>query len=167
MFHTIITESGHTLSLTGLHLIPIILNDNTIRYIPAKHVQVGDIVYVMSDNEMIPSSVVNVIIEMKTGFYAPLTTSGKIRLNIVNSIVVFVIVGTLLVNGMLASCYANVQNHEAAHFYMGLLRLYHWIAQSLSISKPFGGQTMDGMHLIPRMMYEFGRFFRPTTLRFT
>ncbi len=73
----------------------------------------------------------------------------------------------MLVNGIMASCYANVQSHESAHFYIGPLRLYHWIAQLLSIDEPFGHQNTEGMHFIPHMMYEFGRFFRPTTLRFT
>jgi desert hedgehog protein len=79
----------------------------------------------------------------------------------------FISIGTLLVNDIMASCYANVQSHEAAQFYMGPLRLYHWLAQSLFINKPFGYQEMDGMHFIPRIMYEFCRFFRPSTLRLT
>jgi len=76
-------------------------------------------------------------------------------------------IGTLLANDILTSCYANVQNHDAAHFYMGVLRMYDWFAKLLSISEPFGDESMDGIHFIPRMMYEFVRFFRPTTLRFS
>jgi hypothetical protein len=81
MFHTIITASGHSVSLTALHLIPITQHDNTIKYIPAKQVKIGDGVYVMSDDQMVLSPVINVILEMKTGYYAPLTTSGKNTLN--------------------------------------------------------------------------------------
>jgi len=77
MFYTIVTASGHSVSLTGLHLIPIIQHDNTLNYIPAKEVKIDDIVYVMSDDQLTSSSVINVTLEMKTGFYAPLTTSGK------------------------------------------------------------------------------------------
>lgn len=81
MFHTIVTASGHNVSLTELHLIPIIENDNTINYIPAKQVKVGDVLYVMSNDQLVLSPVIDVIVEMKTGYYAPLTTSGKNTLN--------------------------------------------------------------------------------------
>ena len=78
MFRTIVTASGHNVSLTAFHLIPIIQNHGTLDYVPAKEVKIGDIVYVMSDEHiMMPSTVVEIILEMKTGFHAPLTTSGK------------------------------------------------------------------------------------------
>ena len=77
IFHTIITASGHNVSLTPLHLIPIIEVDHRINYIAAKRVKIGDTLYVISDGELVPSQVINVIIEMKTGHYAPLTTSGR------------------------------------------------------------------------------------------
>jgi Hint module len=65
-------------SLTKLHLIPIVQQDGSLNYIPAKDVKVGDILHVMSDDNQVQSSpVTDVIMEMKNGFYAPLTTSGK------------------------------------------------------------------------------------------
>ena len=67
-------------------------------------------------------------------------------------------------NGVLASCYANVKSHEDAHFYMGVLRWYDWIARSLSIESPFGEQKMDEIHVMAKMTYEFGRWIRPSTL---
>jgi hypothetical protein len=67
----------------------------------------------------------------------------------------------------MASCYVNVQDHHAAQFYMGPLRWYHWLAQSLFMSNPFGYQAVDGTHFIHHIMYEFGRIFHPSTLRFT
>lgn len=66
----------------------------------------------------------------------------------------------------MASCFSNVQSHEAAQFYMGPLRWYHWMARSMWMKEPFGSQEGDGMHMIAQVMYEFGRFFRPSTLRF-
>jgi hypothetical protein len=81
MFHTITTTTGHNVSLTELHLIGIIQNDKTIKYIPAKEVKIGDVLYVMSDGQLMASPVTNVIVEIKTGYYAPLTRSGKKILN--------------------------------------------------------------------------------------
>ncbi len=81
MFHTIVTASGHNVSLTEFHLMPINQNNNTINYIPAKQVKVGDLLYVMSNDQLVLSPVTNVTVEMKTGYYAPLTTSGKNTLN--------------------------------------------------------------------------------------
>ena len=69
-----------------------------------------------------------------------------------------------MVNGVLASCYANVKSHESAHFYMGMLRWYDRVARFLSVDMPFGEQKMDEIHVVPRLMYEFGRWFRPSTL---
>ncbi len=67
----------------------------------------------------------------------------------------------------MTSCYANVQSHEAAQFYMGPLRLYHWLAQSLSINEPFGHQNMEGVHFVPQVMYEVAQFVYPSALRFS
>jgi hypothetical protein len=166
-FHTIVTASGHSVSLTALHLIPIIQNENTLNYVPAKQVKVGDVLYVMSDDQVMLSPVIKVIVEMKTGYYAPLTTSGKNRSIALKVYCISIVIGTVLVNGIMASCFSNVKSHEAAQWYMGPLRWYHWLAQSLSMSEPFGNQNREGMHFIPQIMYEFGRIFRPSTLRFT
>jgi hypothetical protein len=167
MFHTIVTASGHTVSLTGLHLIPIIQNENTLNYVPAKEVKVGDVVYIMSDDQVMLSPVIEVIVEMKTGFYAPLTTSGKNRSNSMKVCCISNVIGTILVNGIMASCFSNVKSHEAAQWYMSPLRWYYWLAQSLSLSEPFGNQNREGVHFIPQIMYEFGQIFRPSTLRLT
>ncbi|CAF1401685.1 unnamed protein product [Rotaria sp. Silwood1] len=148
IFHTITTTSGHYVSLTELHLVPIIENDNTINYIPAKQIKIGDLLYVMSNGQLVSSTVTNVILEMKTGFYAPLTTSG-----------------TLFANGIMTSCYANVRSHRAAHLSMGPLRFYHWLAQLLSINEPFGHQNMESVHVIPKVMYELVHFLYPSALQ--
>ncbi|UJR18730.1 hypothetical protein I4U23_005637 [Adineta vaga] len=149
LFYTILTASGNNISLTGLHLLPIMRDDDTFIYVPANQVKVGDILRVLSNGQLVSSPVVRLILEMKTGFYAPLTTTG-----------------TILVNDVAASCYANVQSHDAAHFYMGPLRWYNSLARSLSIAEPFGHQKSDGIHIVPRVMYEFARLARPSTLRF-
>lgn len=77
MFHTIVTASGHKVSLTGLHLIATVTNEDEIEYKSAKDVKQGDILRVMSNGEVYSSVVNNVTIEVKIGFYAPLTLTGK------------------------------------------------------------------------------------------
>jgi desert hedgehog protein len=76
------------------------------------------------------------------------------------------LLGTILVNDVVASCYANVQSHKVAHIFMGPLRWYSRLARSLSISEPFGTQKVDGIHVVPRVMYEFARMVWPSMLRF-
>ena len=80
---------------------------------------------------------------------------------------IFTVIGTLFGNGIMTSCFSNVKSHEAAQWYMGPLRWYYWLAKSLSLSQPFGDHNREGVHFIPQIMYEFGRIFRPTTLRLT
>lgn len=64
------------MSLTGFHLIPTVGNDNSMKFVAAKQLKIGDAVYVMENGEMISSVISNIILEMKAGYYGPLTTSG-------------------------------------------------------------------------------------------
>ncbi|CAF3220311.1 unnamed protein product, partial [Rotaria sp. Silwood2] len=148
LFYTIFTDSGKNISITALHLLPIVRHDGTYVYVPAKEVKVGDTLHVLSNGQLTSSSVVQVKQEMKTGFYAPLTTAG-----------------TLLANDVITSCYSNVKSHEMAHFYMAPLRWFNSLAQWLSISEPFGNQNIDGIHIIPHIMYEFARLISPSMLK--
>ncbi len=146
-------------------MIPIIQNENTLNYVPAKQVKVGDVLYVMSDDQVMLSPVIKVIVEMKTGYYAPLTTSGKNRSIALEVYCISIVIGTMLVNGIMASCFSNVKSHEAAQSYMGPLRWYHWLTQSLSMSEPFGGQNTEGVHFVPQTMYEIAQFLYPSALQ--
>ena len=76
MFHTIVTASGHKVSLTALHLIATISTDVAISYKSAKDVKVGDVLRVVTSGEVYSSTVSNVTMEVKEGFYAPLTLAG-------------------------------------------------------------------------------------------
>ncbi|CAF3450035.1 unnamed protein product [Rotaria sp. Silwood2] len=139
--------SGHNISLTDVHLMPIITFGGLLNYVPVRDIKEGDILYVVSNGVLVQSPVTNVKLEVKVGLFSPLTTAG-----------------TLLVNDILASCYANVKSHDKAHFYMAPLRWYYQISQSLSITQPYGSHTTDGVHIIPQYMYNFAQWFRPSTL---
>ncbi len=75
------------------------------------------------------------------------------------------VLGTLLVNNVMAGCFANVENHEMVQFYMNPLRWYYRLSRSLLIDKPFGDQIGDGLHYIPRMLYEIVQSIYPSILR--
>jgi hypothetical protein len=66
--------------LTGEHLIPVASDAGVFNYIPAKDVKAGhDTLYVLSiDHRLIQSLVIRVSIETKIGYFAPLTTTGRV-----------------------------------------------------------------------------------------
>lgn len=64
----------------------------------------------------------------------------------------------------MTSCYANVQSHEMAHTYMSILRAYYWSARALFMDQPFGSSKMEGIHAIPKMLYELALFVYPSAL---
>lgn len=108
----VIEVEGHpdSLQLTPHHLI-FATRDVLAGFLPiyAYRVQVGDFVQIfVNGTQLLPSKVVNVSIQEETGVYAPLTAHG-----------------TLLVNGILTSCYANIEWHEMAHRSFSPLRLLY------------------------------------------
>jgi hypothetical protein len=79
IFHTFKTVSGHEISLTALHLIAVVSFNGVLIYKLAKDVQIGDQLFVLSNQDLVPSSIVEMTINVKRGYYAPLTTEGSIE----------------------------------------------------------------------------------------
>ncbi|CAF1444448.1 unnamed protein product [Rotaria sordida] len=147
LFYTLRTDSGNEISLTEYHLIPIINSNGNEQYVFAKQIKIGDYLFVLFNGKLKYSPVINITIEMKKGYYAPLTMKG-----------------TLLVNNILASCFANAYNHHSAQYYMAPFRYYYKFARFTSLYDPFNVNKTEGLYWTINIMLHFARYFRSDTL---
>uniref|UniRef100_A0A8C5M4I5 Hedgehog protein n=1 Tax=Leptobrachium leishanense TaxID=445787 RepID=A0A8C5M4I5_9ANUR len=108
----VIEAAGHPFKLhLTLHHLVFVTRDRSREYMPifAHRVQVGDLIHVyVNGTQLLPSKVIRVSMQEGVGVYAPLTTHG-----------------TLLVDGVLTSCYASLEHHQLAHRSFAPLRLLH------------------------------------------
>ncbi|CAF3637472.1 unnamed protein product [Rotaria sp. Silwood1] len=143
LFYTLRTDSGNEISLTEYHLIPTINSNGNENYLFAKQIKIGDYLFVLFNGKLKYSPVINITIEMKKGYYAPLTMKG-----------------TLLINNVLASCFANVNNHHLAQYYMTPFHYYYKFARFMSLYDPFNINKTEGLHWTVNIMLYFARYFR-------
>jgi len=101
-FVTMATASGRSLTLTPNHLIyKMSCNGEPNRMtVSAGDIEVGNCVLAEKDGMMVPDEVLSIEKSTKTGIYSPLTADGNI-----------------VVDGILASCYSNVDS-EGLQKYM-------------------------------------------------
>ncbi|KAH0629263.1 hypothetical protein JD844_011202 [Phrynosoma platyrhinos] len=148
-FVAIETDSPvHRLLLTPSHLIFAAqdLANSTEDFSPifASRVRVGDSVLAYQDGslQLHPAQVVRVWWQEGTGVYAPLTSHG-----------------TILVNGVLASCYAVLESHRWAHHAFTPLRLAHGLFSLMpqkGESRNCSTQEM-GMHWYSQFLYQLAQ----------
>ena len=106
------SKSFNYITLTEKHLILVGKRDEnssnkTFNYIPAKDVQIGDMLKYYDYNPKAHKIVyVNKVedVALEEGIYAPLTESG-----------------TIVVDNILVSCYSMVKNHKLAQFFFNIL----------------------------------------------
>ncbi|XP_037646878.1 indian hedgehog B protein-like [Sebastes umbrosus] len=157
IFYIIGTNAGLNITLTAAHLI--FVTDCTVgprepkweeeplsgsireggpsweaglRTVFASEVQPGQCVLTSQGKVGSLSVVTSVEEQRSTGLYAPLTQHGSI-----------------VVNGVLASCYAALDNHRLAHWVLAPLRFFY------SLMGPSEAQT-DGLHWYPRFLHKLG-----------
>ncbi|RZC40304.1 Hint and/or PT-HINT domain containing protein [Asbolus verrucosus] len=126
-FLQITLSKGQVLTVTPNHLVVSgKLTDSRTVY--AKKLKIGDTLRVSdSNNRLKEDEIVQVKPVLRTGVFAPLTT-----------------VGTLVVNDVLASCYATVDDQSLAHWAFSPIRLAFNVRESFYrlwtiISKPMVG----------------------------
>lgn len=132
-FIKLILEGERSLFISQTHAMFIQDKDSRMRSIMAKDAKLGDSVFIKDLNEVTLARIVDMTMEEKLGAYVPLTTAG-----------------TLLVDGVLVSCYTNT-HHWLAHLALTPLR---WFPSLLLDTE--SSQDREGVRTVPGMVRDLG-----------
>lgn len=145
VYYSISTSDLRTITLTDNHLIyTSTTNSSSIESYVANYaqtVQVGQFVLVNDNNsEIRASQVTHVTSQTVTGVYAPLTNDG-----------------TIVVNGVVTSCYGIINSERIAHLSCSPLRWMHTLSKYI----PFISRDTEqnGIHWYAEFLYSVGRIF--------
>ncbi|KAM7378692.1 hypothetical protein PAMP_004298 [Pampus punctatissimus] len=139
-------EPRHKLTLTPAHLV-FVLNNSTdksnTRAMFASNVKPGQQLLVVGKEKpghLIPSTVRQVYTEQHEDSYAPVTSHG-----------------TIIVDQVLASCYALVEDHQLAHWVFAPVRLWCAFLSLVGMVKELDSvHQKDGVHWYPELLYYIG-----------
>ncbi len=122
-FYTLHTTGGRNVTLTPSHLIHVAdsrdTHQNKATPVFAQDVRVGQYIFTRStdshDSHMIQiSQVARISMRTVRGYYAPLTKHG-----------------TIVVDDVIASCYARINSQTIAHFAFAPVRMLKYISEML------------------------------------
>lgn len=153
LFYVIETRQPRArLLLTAAHLLFVAPQHNqsqegtpSSQALFASRVRPGQRVYVLGEGgrQLLPAAVHSVSLrEEASGAYAPLTAQG-----------------TILINRVLASCYAVIEEHSWAHWAFAPFRLLQGMLAALCPSAggaPEGAPASPGIHWYSRLLYRIG-----------
>ncbi|XP_059168424.1 uncharacterized protein LOC131950339 [Physella acuta] len=111
-FVVIHSKTSH-LTISPEHLI-LCKKNGIERFVSAKNVKVGDEILTKSELGFVWSSVADVTYRVDRGLYAPFTRSG-----------------TIVVDGVVASCYIDVLPHDVCHRMVSPIRCLYRVSPSL------------------------------------
>jgi len=116
----LITASEKRLKMTTTHLMAKLNADDQTEFVHASQIQVGD--RILTSGGQI-ENVARLDESVEKGVYAPLTVEG-----------------TVIVNNMVASCYANYNSHQVAHLVHPVL-----LSFANAINSVLGYKNIDEM----------------------
>lgn len=164
LYITITTDKHQQIMLTASHLIYITdkpdsgVSNSYVTF--AKNVQIGHYLYVANGSSTIElQKVIDITGRVQKDHYAPLTSEGSI-----------------IVNNVLASCYAMVESHELAHAAFRPMRMLLNSKEAamhlLKTLQPFSKSKEDktprddfdkggGIHWYAEMLYKLSYYVLP------
>lgn len=142
------TAPVRRITLTAAHLLFLASNSSddlsTMTATFASKVRPGErlVIFDSKRAQLKPVTVARIYMEEHEGSYAPVTAQG-----------------TIVVDQVLASCYAVIENHKLAHWAFLPLRLAHHLStllypKDLSISNATWQE--DGVHWYSKLLYQMG-----------
>lgn len=148
LFYVIETDTEQKIALTAAHLLFVGTNStDEMTAVFASQVQPGQRVFVFDDahNQLQPVTVKRIYTEEYEGSFAPVTVQG-----------------TIVVDQVLASCYAVIEDHDLAHWALAPVRLAHWVSSLLLHSEPHAAAQKDGVHWYSKILYRLGTWLLDT-----
>ncbi|XP_059182983.1 sonic hedgehog protein [Centropristis striata] len=144
LFYVIETDSGQKITLTAAHLLFVGHNSTEgerMSTIFASEVQSGQKMFVFDAerSRLEPVTVKRIYTQEHEGSFAPVTMQG-----------------TIVVDHVLASCYAVIEDHDLAHWALAPVRLAHWVSSLLFSSQPPVSAQNDGVHWYSKILYQLG-----------
>ncbi|XP_073344695.1 sonic hedgehog protein [Pagrus major] len=144
LFYVIETDSGQKITLTAAHLLFVGHNstdEERMSAIFASQVQRGQKVFVFDaeGSRLEPVTVKRIYTQEQVGSFAPVTVQG-----------------TVVVDQVLASCYAVIEDHVLAHWALAPVRLAHWVSSLLFSSQNQVSAQSDGVHWYSKILYQLG-----------
>lgn len=140
VFYVIETEAGQRIALTAAHLI-FTGNATRMAAVFASRVRPGQQVLVPAAGEerLVATTVTRIYTQEREGSFAPVTAQGS-----------------LVVDQVLASCYAVIEDHQLAHWALAPVRLAHRVSSMLFSSGPQTSARGDGVHWYSKVLYQLG-----------
>lgn len=143
LFYVIETHAGQKITLTAAHLLFVRHNSTGDRMsaIFASQAQPGQKVFVFDHErrELQPVGVKRIYTQEHRGSFAPVTAQG-----------------TIVVDEVLASCYAVIEDHDLAHWALAPVRLAHWVSSLFFRPQPDVSAQKDGVHWYSKILYQLG-----------
>lgn len=142
VFYVIETDAGQKIALTAAHLI-FTGNATRMAAVFASRVRPGQQVLVSAADgpgqRLVTATVARIYTQEREGSFAPVTAQG-----------------TVVVDQVLASCYAVIEDHQLAHWALAPVRLAHRVSSMLFSSRPQGSAQSDGVHWYSKVLFQLG-----------
>lgn len=147
------TASGRTLTVTPSHLLVVVRNTSDtyrVQAVFADRVRVGDRVLIHNRLEPEIDTVISTEAILRRGVYAPLTREG-----------------TVVVDSIVASCYAVVDSQSIAHWSYAPFRLYasflRLFSKSVSSVRSIS-EAPVGVHWYANILYTVAKHILPNRM---